>query len=281
MASRAAYAQSDGRRAMKDQPAAEVDAGRTGPAQRAATGRTARNAERHRAWDSWLVRSRLGRAGPARLRPAAWPGGRRLTRKSTRAVISARADLLAVGRHVAAAGSAVADLVDELIARQAAADVRQVRAASCRRCPPGRGSCGSPCSETRRPLATPAACIRRTMSSGTGVAAPGGHLRRPRRRGALVRQDAEDGVRSRSTASTATGRRLGRARRGWTRSGTSSKATISSTGNTRMMNVSAPGGLSDSRANSHRNGHSGRGLAPPVSDRAGRASGPWGRPRRQ
>ena len=30
-----------------------------------------------------------------------------------------------------------------------------------------------------------------------------------------------------------------------------------------MMNVSAAGGLSESRANSHRNGHSGRGLAPP------------------
>ena len=37
-----------------------------------------------------------------------------------------RADLLAVGRHVAAAGRAVADLVDELVARQLGADRRQI-----------------------------------------------------------------------------------------------------------------------------------------------------------
>ena len=55
--------------------------------------------------------------GRARGRP-----GRRLTgrsqarQKSTRAVISAGVDLLAVGRHVAAARRAVADLVDELVA---------------------------------------------------------------------------------------------------------------------------------------------------------------------
>src|SRR5262249_61069754 len=37
-----------------------------------------------------------------------------------------RADLLAVGRHVAAARGAVADLVDQLVAGQARADRRQV-----------------------------------------------------------------------------------------------------------------------------------------------------------
>src|SRR5262245_66363552 len=39
-------------------------------------------------------------------------------------------DLLAICRHVAAPRRAVADLVDELIARQASADSRQVRPAS-------------------------------------------------------------------------------------------------------------------------------------------------------
>ena len=42
-----------------------------------------------------------------------------------------------------------------------------------------------------------------------------------------------------------------------------------------MMNVSAPGGLSDSRANSQRNGHSGRGLAP-ASVGSGGPVGPFG-----
>ena len=42
-----------------------------------------------------------------------------------------------------------------------------------------------------------------------------------------------------------------------------------------MMNVSAAGGLSDSRANSHRNGHSGRGLAP-ASVGSGGPVGPFG-----
>src|SRR5947209_14085514 len=38
-----------------------------------------------------------------------------------------RLDLLAVGRHVAAAGRAIADLIDELITRQAHANSTQVR----------------------------------------------------------------------------------------------------------------------------------------------------------
>src|SRR5262245_65784650 len=46
-------------------------------------------------------------------------------------------------------------------------------------------------------------------------------------------------------------------------------------GNTRMMKVSAAGGLSDKSANSHRNGHSGRGLAP-GSVGSGGLVGPFG-----
>ena len=42
-----------------------------------------------------------------------------------------------------------------------------------------------------------------------------------------------------------------------------------------MMKVSAAGGLSDSKANSHRNGHSGRGLAP-GSVGSGGPVGPFG-----
>ena len=42
-----------------------------------------------------------------------------------------------------------------------------------------------------------------------------------------------------------------------------------------MMNVSIAGGLSDSSANSHRNGHSGRGLAP-ASAGSGGPVGPFG-----
>ena len=42
-----------------------------------------------------------------------------------------------------------------------------------------------------------------------------------------------------------------------------------------MMKVSASAGLSDSRPNSHRNGHSGRGLAP-ASVGSGGPVGPFG-----
>ena len=47
------------------------------------------------------------------------------------------------------------------------------------------------------------------------------------------------------------------------------------TGKTRMMNVSRPGGLSDKRPNSHKNGQSGRGLAP-ASVGSGGSDGPFG-----
>ena len=48
-----------------------------------------------------------------------------------------------------------------------------------------------------------------------------------------------------------------------------------------MMNVSASGGLRDKRPNSHRKGHSGRGLAPP-SVGSGGALGPlWPEYRRE
>ena len=69
-----------------------------------------------------------------------------------------RAHLLAVGGHVAAAGRAVADLVDELVARQAGADRREVGPAVGRRRRRARGSCGSSCTETR---ATPCSSTRR------------------------------------------------------------------------------------------------------------------------
>ena len=42
-----------------------------------------------------------------------------------------------------------------------------------------------------------------------------------------------------------------------------------------MMNVSAPGGLSDRRANNHQNGQSGFGFAP-SSAGSGKAPGPFG-----
>src|SRR5207302_4744741 len=71
-------------------------------------------------------------------------------------------------------------------------------------------------------------------------------------------------VRATTTVSTATGRRLGARSPRLLMKGTRNSATIKRTGKTRMINVSAAGGLSDSSANSHRNGHSGRGLAPPT-----------------
>ena len=54
-----------------------------------------------------------------------------------------------------------------------------------------------------------------------------------------------------------------------------SKSPIRIGGNKRMMNVSADGGLSESSAKSHKNGHSGRGLAPP-SVGSGGPLGPLG-----
>src|SRR5438132_11071648 len=78
-----------------------------------------------------------------------------------------------------------------------------------------------------------------------------------------------------TTASTATGRRLGARSPRLDTNGTRNNAPIKSTGKTRMMNVSAPAGLSDNRPNSHRNGHSGRGLAPPWVGSGGPV-GPFG-----
>ena len=77
------------------------------------------------------------------------------------------------------------------------------------------------------------------------------------------------------TDKTATGRRLGRRSPRLETNGTSSKAPISTTGMPRMINVSAPGGLSESSANNHQNGQSGFGLAP-SSAGSGKAPGPFG-----
>src|SRR5262249_60314039 len=80
---------------------------------------------------------------------------------------------------------------------------------------------------------------------------------------------------NRIPASTATGLRLGARSPPFDRNGTLNKATINTAGNTRMINVSAQAGLNDRRPNNHRNGHSGRGLAPP-SGGSGGAVGPFG-----
>ena len=77
------------------------------------------------------------------------------------------------------------------------------------------------------------------------------------------------------TDNTATGRRLGARSPRLDTNGTSSKAPISTTGKARMMNVSAPGGLSERSANNHQKGQSGFGLAP-SSAGSGRAPGPLG-----
>src|SRR5580700_4129436 len=78
-----------------------------------------------------------------------------------------------------------------------------------------------------------------------------------------------------STESTATGRRLGALSPRLLRNGTSNRTTTRMAGNTRMINVTAAGGLSDNRANNHRKGHSGRGLAP-DSVGSGGPVGPFG-----
>src|SRR6201995_484488 len=77
------------------------------------------------------------------------------------------------------------------------------------------------------------------------------------------------------TDSTATGLRLGARSPRLLTNGTANRTTIRITGNTRMMNVSADGGLSDRRAKSHRNGHSGLGVAP-GSVGSGAPVGPFG-----
>src|SRR5947209_3087493 len=78
-----------------------------------------------------------------------------------------------------------------------------------------------------------------------------------------------------TTTSTATGRRLGARSPRLDTNGTRNRATIKMAGNTRITNVSAQAGLSDKTPNSHRNGHSGRGLAPPRVGLGG-AVGPFG-----
>src|SRR5260370_37666074 len=77
------------------------------------------------------------------------------------------------------------------------------------------------------------------------------------------------------TDNTATGRRLGARSPRLDTNGTSSRAPMSTTGITRMMNVSAPAGLSDRSANNHQNGQSGFGFAP-SSAGSGKAPGPFG-----
>src|SRR6478752_1015129 len=64
------------------------------------------------------------------------------------------------------------------------------------------------------------------------------------------------------TNSTAAGRRLGARSPRLLTNGTKNNTAIRITGKTSMINVSAPGGLSESNPKSHKNGHSGRGLAP-------------------
>src|SRR6476646_10142196 len=78
-----------------------------------------------------------------------------------------------------------------------------------------------------------------------------------------------------TTARTATGRRLGARSPRLLKNGTKNNTAIKSTGKTRMMKVSISGGLNDNRVKSHRNGHSGRGLAPP-SVGSGGPLGPLG-----
>ena len=78
-----------------------------------------------------------------------------------------------------------------------------------------------------------------------------------------------------TTSSTAIGRRLGARSPRLETNGTRNSAPITSSGKIRMMNVSASGGLSDKRANSHKNGHSGRGLAP-LNVGSGGPEGPFG-----
>src|SRR5271170_6778942 len=77
------------------------------------------------------------------------------------------------------------------------------------------------------------------------------------------------------TANTATGLRLGARSPRLLRNGTRRSATIRRTGNTSMMTVSTVGGLSASRAKIHKNGQSGRGLAP-ASVGSGGPLGPHG-----
>ena len=77
------------------------------------------------------------------------------------------------------------------------------------------------------------------------------------------------------TVSTATGRRLGARSPRLLTNGTANSAAMSTSGKIRMMKVSVAGGLSDNSAKSHKNGHSGRGFAPPAVG-SGDSLGPLG-----
>ena len=136
-----------------------------------------------------------------------------------------RLHLLAVGRHVAAARRAVADLIDELVARQADADRRSGRDRDGRRCLPGRGSCGSSCSGARRPLAVATACSLAPGPPGSGRRSrPSSPATRARWRPRYVSTPST--VKITMTDSTATGRRLGARSPRLLTNGTSSRATI-------------------------------------------------------
>src|ERR1700722_20034401 len=78
-----------------------------------------------------------------------------------------------------------------------------------------------------------------------------------------------------TTESTAIGRRRGERSPRLDTNGTRSRATIKIAGKIRMMKVSVAGGLRDNRPNSHKKGHSGRGLAPVMLGSTG-AAGPLG-----
>ena len=112
---------------------------------------------------------RSGGRPPWRNRPVACPGGRRARQEIDQRRHLGGADLFAVRRHVAAAGRAVADLVDELAA-QSVECRRLVRSGP--RFPPrafqGVTVAAVLVLEHDRPLQLPAACILRTMSTGTG-----------------------------------------------------------------------------------------------------------------
>ena len=135
-----------------------ADRGRQG-----ARGRTATSAERHRAWDSWPLLSG-GQRPPCRPSAGRRPQARQEIDQGRHLV---RADLLAVRRHVAAAGRAIADLVDELAGRQSRTDARQVRAALPAAAFQGVTVAAVLVLEHDGPLELPRGAPR-TMSSGTG-----------------------------------------------------------------------------------------------------------------
>src|SRR5580765_6280354 len=94
-------------------------------ADRATTGArdsAATSAGRHRRVGSWLLRGE-GYVLRSRLLPSARLQGRQKVNEDRHFV---RADLRTIRGHISPARSAVADLVDELVGRQARADKRQV-----------------------------------------------------------------------------------------------------------------------------------------------------------